>query len=139
MSGQRLLERIRFMEQDPDWRDSAEPGQVVKSILDYLRLILNTRQGNAQIAPDFGVPDFTSMIGATGLDAVRGIEEAMTEVILKYEPRLSNVNIQFVPEEDNPLSLHFKLQGKLALEENELPVVFETVLDPDGLISVKDS
>lgn len=136
---QRLLERIRFMEQDPDWRDTAEPGQVVKSILDYLRLILNTRQGNAQIAPDFGVPDFTAMIGATGLDAVRSIEESMTEVILKYEPRLANVNIRFVPEDDKPLALHFKMQGRLALEGQEMPVVFETVLDPDGRISVKDS
>lgn len=126
------------MEQDPDWRDNAEPAEVVKSILDYLRLILNTRQGNAQIAPDFGVPDFTSMIGATGLDAVRSIEESMTEVILKYEPRLANVKLQFVPEEDKPLALHFKLQGKLALDGQEMPVVFETVLDPDGQISVKD-
>ena len=127
------------MEQDPDWRDTAEPSEVVKSILDYLRLILNTRQGNAQIAPDFGVPDFTAMIGATGLDAVRSIEESMTEVILKYEPRLANVTLQFVPEEDKPLALHFKLQGKLALEGQDMPVVFETVLDPDGQISVKDS
>ncbi|CCO24155.1 type VI secretion system baseplate subunit TssE [Maridesulfovibrio hydrothermalis] len=139
MNEQRLLERIRYMEQEPDSRDTAEPGQVVKSILDYLRMILNTRQGNAQIAPDFGVPDFTSMIGSTGLDAVRDIEESMTEVILKYEPRLENVKIEFIPEEDMPLSLQFKLQAKLALDDQEVPVVFETVLDPDGRIMVLDS
>lgn len=139
MNEQRLLERIRLMEQDPDRRDTAEPGLVVKSILDYLRMILNTRQGNAQIAPDFGVPDFTAMIGATGLDAVRDIEESMTEVILKYEPRLENVNIEFVPDENNLLSLHFKLQAKLKLEGREMPVVFETVLDPDGKIMVADN
>ncbi|WP_027722041.1 type VI secretion system baseplate subunit TssE [Maridesulfovibrio zosterae] len=139
MNEQRLLERIRFMEQDPDRRDVAEPGQVVKSILNYLRMILNTRQGNAQIAPDFGVPDFTSMIGATGLDAVRDIEESMTEVILKYEPRLENVKIEFIPDEDMPLSLQFKLQAKLALEGHDMPVVFETVLDPDGRINIIDS
>lgn len=139
MNEQRLLERIRFMEKDPDWRDAAEPGQVVKSILGHLRMILNTRQGNAQIAPDFGVPDFTSMIGATGLDAVRDIEESMTEVILKYEPRLENVRIEFIPEDDMPLSLQFKLQAKLKLEGQDMPVVFETVLDPDGRIMVKDS
>ncbi|OEU65443.1 MAG: Type VI secretion system lysozyme-related protein [Desulfovibrio sp. S3730MH75] len=139
MNEQRLLERIRFMEEDPDWRDAAEPGQVVQSILGHLRMILNTRQGNAQIAPDYGVPDFTSMIGATGLDAVRDIEESMTEVILKYEPRLENVNIQFIPEDDMPLSLQFKLQAKLKLEGQDMPVVFETVLDPDGRIMVKDS
>ncbi len=139
MNEQRLLERIRLMEEDPDRRDTVEAGQVIKSILSYLRMILNTRQGNAQIAPDFGVPDFTSMIGATGLDAVRDIEASMTEVILKFEPRLENVNITFIPDEDMPLSLQFKLHAKLALEGQEMPVVFETVLDPDGRINVIDS
>ncbi|SMF09423.1 type VI secretion system baseplate subunit TssE [Desulfovibrio gilichinskyi] len=138
MNEQRLLERIRLMEDDPDRRDTVEAGQVIKSILSYLRMILNTRQGNAQIAPDFGVPDFTSMIGATGLDAVRDIEASMTEVILKFEPRLENVNISFIPDEDMPLSLQFKLHAKLALEGQEMPVVFETVLDPDGRINVID-
>jgi len=127
------------MEIDPDRRDVADPVQVVNSILGHLRMILNTRQGNAQIAPDFGVPDFTSMVGATGLDAVRDIEASMTEVIMKYEPRLEGIKIEFVPEEDMPLSLQFKLQAKISLEDREMPVVFETVLDPDGRIMIKDS
>lgn len=139
MNEQRLLERIRITEQDPDSRDSVEPGMVIKSILDYLRNILNTRQGNAQIAPDFGVPDFTSMIGSTGLDAVRDIEASMTKVILKYEPRLENVKIEFIPDTETPLSLQFKLRAKIALEGQDMPVVFETVLDPNGHISVQDS
>jgi len=136
---QRLLERIRLTEQDPDRREVADPAQVVNSILAHLRMILNTRQGNAQIAPDFGVPDFTAIVGASGLDSVRDIEASMTEVILKFEPRLQSVKIAFVPEEDKPLALHFKLQAKLTLEGRDMPIVFETVLDPDGRIMVKDS
>ena len=128
------------MEQDPDRRDVADPVQVVKSVLAHLRRILNTRQGSAQIAPDFGVPDFTSMIGASGLvDSVRDIEASMTEVILKYEPRLQGVKLAFIPDEDSPLALLFKLQAKLKLENQDMPVVFETVLDPDGRIAVKES
>ncbi len=127
------------MEIDPDRRDVADPVQVVNSILAHLRLILNTQQGNAQIAPDFGVPDYTSMIGTTGLDAVRDIEASMTEVILKYEPRLESVKIEFIPDKDTPLALLFKLQATLSLEDREMPVVFETVLDPDGRIMIKDS
>lgn len=139
MNEQRLLERIRLMEEDPDRRDVADPAKVVNSILGHLRMILNTRQGNAQIAPDFGVPDFTSMVGTSGLDAIRDIEASMTEVVLKYEPRLQGVKIEFLPEDDQPLSLIFKLEARLSLEDREMPVVFETVLNPDGQIVVKDS
>lgn len=139
MNEQRLLERIRQMEQNPDYRDVAEPVQVVNSILGYLRMILNTRQGSVEIAPDFGVPDFTAMFGASGLDSVRDIEASLTEVILKFEPRLQNVKLEFIPQEDAPLALQFKLQARLSLESREMPVVFETVIDPDGRITVKDS
>lgn len=139
MSEQRLLERIRLMEQDPDSREVTEPVQVVGSILEYLRMILNTRQGSVEIAPDFGVPDFTDMFGASGMESVRDIEAAMTKVITKYEPRMQNVKIEFSPQEDAPLALQFKLQAKLMLENRDMPVVFETTLDPDGRITVKDS
>lgn len=139
MNEQRLLERIRLADLDPDRRDVSDPVQVVNSILGHLRMILNTRQGNAQIAPDFGVPDFTSMVGTSGLDAIRDIEASMTEVVLKYEPRLQGVKIEFLPDEEQPLSLIFKLQARLALEDREMPMVFETVLNPDGQIMIKDS
>lgn len=140
MNEQRLLERIRLMELDPDRRDVADPVQVVNSILDHLRMILNTRQGSAQIAPDFGVPDFTAMVSAVGIiDSVREIEASLTEVILKYEPRLDDIKLDFNPRDDSPLSLQFKLQAKLTLEDRDMPVVFETVLDPDGRITIKDS
>lgn len=138
MIEQRLLERIRAMERDPDRRDMVEPMQVVGSILGHLRMILNTRQGSVETAPEFGVPDFTAMVGDTGMDAVRDIEASITSVVTLFEPRLQGVRIEFVPQPDSPLGMQFKLQAKLALEEKDMPVVFETILDPDGRISVKD-
>ena len=128
-----------MLEENPDRRDVTEPVNILDSILGYLRMILNTRQGSAQIAPDFGVPDFTALTGATGLDSVRDIEESITEVILKYEPRLQNIKVEFTPDEEQPLALQFKLNGMLTIEGQEMPVVFETVLNPDGRIMVKDN
>jgi len=127
------------MEIDPDRREVTEPVQIVNSVLGHLRMILNTRQGSAQIAPDYGVPDFTAMVGTSGLDSVRDIEASMTEVILKYEPRLQSVKVEFSPQEDSLLSLQFKLEARLSVEDREMPVVFETILDPDGRISVRDN
>ncbi len=138
MIEQRLLERIRAMERYPDRRDTVEPMQVVNSIMGHLRLILNTRQGSVETAPDFGVPDFTAMVGDSGMDAVRDIEASITRVVTLFEPRLQAVRIEFVPLPEAPLGMQFKLQARLALEDREMPVVFETTLDPDGRISVKD-
>lgn len=139
LNEQRLLERIRSIENKTDSHDSMDTSQVIASVVGYLRHILNTRQGNAQIAPDFGVPDFTNMIGASGLDGIQSIQDAITAVIIKYEPRLASVHVEFAPEEVSPLSMQFKLYAKLRInriDNREIPVVFETVLDPNGRIKV---
>ncbi|MFM2478725.1 type VI secretion system baseplate subunit TssE [Celerinatantimonas sp. MCCC 1A17872] len=139
MIRQRLLERLRFNEEHPDNRVAGDSGLVVNSVLNYLRMVLNTKQGNAEIAPDFGVPDFGDMVGSEGLEAVRDIEIAMTEVITKYEPRLQNVHVEYIPDETNILALQFKLRAELMLEKSAFPVIFETLLDPDGKISVLEN
>ncbi len=126
------------METDPDRRESADSARLIDSVIGYLRNILNTRQGNAQIAPDFGVPDFTAMVGASGLDAIRSIQKSMTDVIMKYEPRLDSVHLEFTPEDDSPLSMQFRMNAMLKLDGEDIPVIFETVLEPDGRINVVD-
>ena len=82
MREKRLLERLRAIEQDPDWRGESDPKAAVASVLGHLGKILNTRQGSAPIAPDFGVPDFTAIASSFGLDSVPEIEEAISNVIV---------------------------------------------------------
>jgi type VI secretion system protein len=64
MRGQRLLERLRAIDQHPDWRDSADPKTAIASVIDHLIKILNSRQGSAPTASDLGMPDFTSLAGS---------------------------------------------------------------------------
>lgn len=136
MREKRLLERLRAIEEDPDWRGESDPKIAIVSVLDHLGKILNTRQGSAQIAADYGVPDFTSIASSFGTDSLPEIEEAIAKVISKYEPRLVGVKINFEPRADRPFMIAFKLTARVRVEGREMPVVFETVLNPDGHITV---
>jgi type VI secretion system protein len=136
MRERRLLERLRAIEQDPNWRGESDPKGAVRSVLDHLGKILNTRQDSAPISPDLGVPDFTALASSFGTDSVPEIEEAITRVIRKYEPRLANIQVSFDARPDRAFSIAFKLTASIAVEGRQAPVVFETVLNPDGRISV---
>jgi type VI secretion system protein len=138
MREKRLLERLRAIEEDPDWRGESDPKIAVSSVLDHLGKILNTRQGSAQIAADYGVPDFTSIASSFGTDSLPEIEEAIAKVITKYEPRLVNVKVNFEPRLDRPFMIAFKLMARVRVEGREMPVVFETILNPDGHITVME-
>ncbi|SNR89753.1 type VI secretion system protein [Humidesulfovibrio mexicanus] len=138
MREKRLLERLRAVELNPDWRGGADPAAGVRSVLEHIAKMLNTRQGSAPIAQDYGVPDFTSIASTFGAESVGQVEEAITAVILRYEPRLSGVKVSFEPQADRPFSLAFRLSARLTGEGRQTPVVFETILNPDGRITVME-
>ena len=71
---------------------------MIRSIQDHLQRILNTRQGNALIAEDFGVPDFTNIMGSFP-DSQRSMERQVRQTIQKYEPRLKGIRVGFFPRE----------------------------------------
>jgi len=135
MREERLLERLRAMENNPDRRETQNTNRLIHSILNHIQRILNTRQGSTLMAEDFGIPDFTDMSGVYKSEAVREIERSIKEVIKKYEPRLDKVSIGFLPEEDDILAMHLKISA-LIYDANNLPVVFDTVINGDGKVSV---
>ena len=138
MRGRRLLERLRTMEKDPDWRGTSDPQIVIASVLAHLAKILNTRQGSAPTAIDLGMPDFTILSGALDADSLPAMEETLTQVISRYEPRLADVRVHSDPLPDRPFMVTFKLTAKVQVEDRKLPVVFETMLDADGHITVSE-
>ena len=137
MLQERLLERIRRTEADPDHRGVVDPNQIAASIMVHLQKILNTRQGSALIDDDYGVPDFTDLAASFSTETVRELVRAIKDVVHKYEPRLSSVKIEVNPAGKDVLELHFKLEGKLKMDDHqEMDVSFETTVDPEGRISV---
>jgi len=136
MREERLLERISTWEREPGRREREDVKRITDSILYHLQRILNTKQGNVPIAEDYGVPDFTDLFHSYP-ESVRDLEKSIRQTIQKYEPRLRGVRVSFIPQEEDILSLRFQIVAQLATAERKNSVLFETIVDSDGKVSVK--
>jgi type VI secretion system protein len=135
MREERLLDRIRGWEKRPILRNREDPRRVTDSVLRHLQRLLNTKEGNVPIAPDYGVPDFTDFLHSYP-DSVREMERTLRLVIQKYEPRLKAVRVSFIPQDESALSLSFQITARLSMEE-KTQVLFETRVDSEGKIEVR--
>ncbi len=136
MREERLTVRIRSWNKAPDRRGGSDPKRMVDSIIRHLERILSTRRGSVQIGEDYGIPDVTDL--TSGLpDSLRDLERMIRNTIQKYEPRLKAVRIKFIPQEENMLAVSFQIVTRLILEEEKDPVVFESVLDSDGKVTIR--
>jgi type VI secretion system protein len=136
MREERLTERIRLWNNGPGRREGQDPKRMIDSVMRHLERILNTRWGSAQIADDFGIPDFTDYKSVYP-DSLRDLERAICHTIQKYEPRLTSVRVKFIPQEDEMLSVSFQIIARLVLEDQKDAVVLESILDSDGKIRIK--
>ncbi|MFH1863007.1 MAG: type VI secretion system baseplate subunit TssE [bacterium] len=134
MAELRLLERLRVLE---DGSAQYQAIDEVHSVIEHVKRLLNTRVGSAQIADDYGIPDFTDVVGVERSQMVYELCLSIKEVITRYEPRLTNVKITVDPERSDEFSLKFRAEGVIIGGRN-LPVVFETVISTDGKIEVSD-
>jgi len=132
MREERLLERISTWKREPGRREREDVGRITDSILYHLQRILNTRRGNVPIAADYGTDLFQAYP-----ESVRDLEKSIRQTIQKYEPRLTGVRVSFIPQEEDLLSLRFQIVAKLATTERKNQVLFETIVDADGKVSVK--
>jgi type VI secretion system protein len=136
MHEKRLLERIRDFEKDQDRRGELNPTVLSASVLSHLRRLLNTKQGSVPIAEDYGLADLTELPGSFAPDNLAEIEEKITRVISQYEPRLTGLRVHFAARQDDSLSLRFEISGRVNAEELNLPIIFESVVEPSGKISL---
>ena len=123
MAGRGLLSRI------------SQPGPTdeVDYVLEHLRVLLNTRQGEAPCAPSFGVLDLSDVVHAFPA-AYADLAQAIRATILEYEPRLKNVTVRHIPDEG--LVLRFEIGAQLAGPRGNRGVRFATTVRPGGRYDV---
>lgn len=85
-----------------------------RSVVTHIGYLLNTRGGNAGIADDYGVPDFSNQVGALESGVPAEIELAIENVLARYEPRLWRPRVRLVGGER--LELRFEISGALCEE-----------------------
>lgn len=109
-----------------------EEDQHTLSVLDNLLRILNSRAGALSHLPDYGLPDMGLIL--QGLPAAaHTLMGTLVDTLLKYEPRLTAVNIKLLPQ-TQPGHLEYALDAQLNGGER---VTFGTTLAPEGKVLVR--
>lgn len=106
----------------------------VSSVVDHLANMLNTRVGESVTVPDYGLVDFSDVCHNMP-EAIGAIQQSIRATILKYEPRLRNVSVRFVPSED-PLKVQFEVVARLA-DTRRSVVRLRTALNAGGHMSIE--
>jgi type VI secretion system protein len=83
----------------------------VQSVIEHLKVLLNTCAGESVTVPDYGLMDFSEIVHELP-NGVHKIQQSIRNVILKYEPRLKNVSVRYIPD-DEPLVLRFEVVARL--------------------------
>jgi type VI secretion system protein len=110
--------------------------ELADSILRHLRKMLNTRQGHALIQPEYGMPDVTEFIQSLP-EMVEVVQRGIRNSIEKFEPRLRNVTVSYLPSSDVATNLRFEITAELVTDQEEASVWFETAVTPTGQIEIK--
>lgn len=135
MAERTLLQRL-ISEDPPAPGRPFDASIAVESIIEYMQILMNTRQGSVAARPDFGLPDFNDMV-STFPAAVPAIARAIKHQIDVFEPRLRNVVVRHVPDPDRPLTLTYRIRADLATSDSDTPITVETVFGSDGSVRVQ--
>lgn len=112
-----------------------------QSVAYELQDLLNTRLpprrweaiSEPQTVIDYGIPDFSSLSAASETDR-RKIAEVVAGKIAAFEPRLSQVRLQFQPDDTELSRLCGSIDANLTLESLVQPVSFPLSISTEGEI-----
>jgi type VI secretion system protein len=96
----------------------------------------STRLGTMLTQPDYGIPDVTEML-ISFPEAIAALQRALKHTIETYEPRLTNVRVNYAPSDTNDLIVRFDIVAQLVTDTGKSPVKFETLLELSRKISVR--
>lgn len=131
-----MLERIVMSEASSERSYLSQAEVLTRSIIQHLQRILNTRQGSVLIDPDFGVPDFTNLAGSFVTGETAQMIENITRMVARYEPRLKSPCIMIAEDNQEVLSLSFSLEGMIAINDRDIPILLSTRVSSDGRVSL---
>lgn len=107
------------------------------SLREHLSQMLNTRAGSALTCPDYGVLEVSEVVHDFP-DAIGIVQRSLKNTIQVYEPRLKNVQVRHVKnEQTNLLTLEFEITGQYMLPDGRrVAMRFELGVDGSSNVSV---
>ncbi len=124
MGGRGLLAKIT----------GSDTSDTIHSIVSHLQVLLNTRKGDAICAPEFGVVDFVDIVHSFP-GSIQQLVKSIRATILEFEPRLKNVNVRHIPDQDS-LTLQFEISAQLANDRSNRMLRVSTTVRPGGRMDV---
>jgi type VI secretion system lysozyme-like protein len=128
--GYGLLDRMRARTRQGERTAKPRPEHLYESIQLHLIRLLNTREGDSNACPDYGLPALTDVnCSGRGEEMRRRIEQS----IRTYEPRLAGVAVRCVePDPFEPLKLRFQISGRPKGMKKRLTFRFDTAVSAVG-------
>lgn len=105
---------------------------MVESVKSNLQQMLNVREGSVSALPDYGMPDFNDLVYEFP-DAIYQLQVAIKQFLLRYEPRIDDVLVSYVPDNSQPLQLKYQVDVRLKFAPvDAADFQFETVITGSG-------
>lgn len=128
LCGFRLFERLDMPEQTLLAGNEAKLADTVESIKRHLVDLLNSHPGHSECVPELGLLDFNdATIGV--LDLELNIQQAIRTCIERFEPRVSRVTVESLPNSNDPLQLRFQVHATLALGNEQTQTTIDLLLN----------
>lgn len=108
------------------------------AVLAHLERMLNTRLGSSLSAPDYGVTEL-SQLRHDFPDAYSIMQRSLKNGLLKYEPRLRNVQVKVVNSDDvgDALYVYFEISAQLLHPNGERQQIsFSTSIDESSNVQI---
>jgi type VI secretion system protein len=109
-------------------------GDASAAIAEHLSALLNTRIGSAPTAPSYGVVDFTDLVHAFP-KSIPALAASIRSTILAFEPRLKNVNVRHLPDEDVWM-LKFEISAQFSEGKERGTLRFRTEVSSSGQVKL---
>ena len=126
--GVSLFERLEADAPHRTLTQAPDPQQILASIKRNVSQLLNSRLGEAMSAPELGLIDFNdATLGSH--DLALQIKLAIRQCLEKYEPRLDQLDIRYMPDSDSPLNILFHITASIKASALHESVRIDLLLD----------
>ncbi|MCP3140666.1 type VI secretion system baseplate subunit TssE [Pyxidicoccus xibeiensis] len=107
----------------------------VDTVVEHLKMLLNTRKGQVAANPDYGIRDFNDVVHSFPA-AIHWMQASIQQAIETFEPRLNNVFVLHVEGEGDPFALQFEITAQLVHPDSQGLVRLRTRVGTNGRIEL---
>lgn len=93
-------------------------------IAQAIRIIISTRKGERVMHPDFGCGISDYVFGEINYSTIKGMEQAVTEALIRWEPRITDIQVGVSCEDASKGELSVQINYRVRSTNNPYNLVF---------------